>query len=240
MAAKALSKATLAVFFLLLTCLGIFFMARLWLPGEAPHVVEKFSIDHLIKYFPFTKENSLKEWEEKVLKGRVAYLVEKGGELSYVRAKSDNAASSLYYKVKLDKARRPVISWRWRVDEFPKRSSPETIEGIEEEDFAARVYVIFPAAFFTKTKVVEYIWSESLPEGTRGTSGYSKNIKVLVLEKGASLDWRAEKRNIYADYTELFGEEPHLDIGAIAFMTDADSTETSAEAVYDEIQIGYE
>lgn len=201
---------------------------------------KKISIAHIVKHFPFSKESSLKEWEEKVLKGRVVYRIEKGADLSYVRADSRNAASALYYKVKLDVNSNPVISWKWRVDEFPKRNLPESIEDKKEEDFAARVYVIFPAAFFTKSKVIEYIWSETLPKATCGTSGYSKNIKVMVLETGRVSEWHFEKRNIYEDYVTLFKRKPKLNIGAIAFMTDADSTKTTARAVYDEIKIGYE
>jgi len=194
----------------------------------------------IVRYFPFTKENSLREWEEKILKGKVIYVVEKGGELSYVRATSDKTASALYYKIKLDINKCPLISWRWRVNKFPKRKAPERIEDTKEEDFAARVYVMFPAGFFTNSKVVEYIWSETLPPGTIGTSGYSKNIKLMVLEKGSSNnEWREEERNLYEDFTKLFGEKPRLNVGAIAFMTDADSTKTSADAVYDEIKVGY-
>ena len=206
--------------------------------GEAGMKNHRF-IRNLVKYFPFSKNGSLTEWEEKVLKGRVAYLVEKGERLSYVRAKSDSSASALYYKLPIKISTRPLISWKWRVDEFPEKLLPETIEGKEEEDFAARVYVIFPASFFTKSKVIEYIWSRTLPKESFGRSGYSNNIKVLVLEQGESQEWRQEKRDIFADYVRLFGEEPKMDIGAIAFMTDADSTKTSAEAVYDEIQVGY-
>jgi len=197
------------------------------------------TLSAIIRYFPFSKENSLREWEEKILKGKVVYVLEKAGDLSYVRAKSDKTASALYYKIKLDAKRCPVISWRWRVDKFPARSLPETIEGKKEEDFAARVYVIFPAAFFTNSKCVEYVWAESLPVGTCGCSGYSKNIRVLVLESGKSDQWCSAERNITEDYVKLFGKKPVLDVGAISFMTDADSTGTCADAVYDEIKVGY-
>lgn len=200
---------------------------------------KKIDIGAIVKHFPFSKENSLREWEEKILKNHVVYIIEKGSALSYVRAKSEKSASALYYKVKLSENRRPAISWKWRVDKFPSRSLPETIEGKKEEDFAARVYVIFPAAFFTNSKCIEYIWAETLPAGTCGQSGYSKNIKVLVLQKGKSDAWRSEERDIVADYVKLFGKEPKLNVGAIAFMTDADSTGTSADAVYDEIKISY-
>jgi len=227
----------LIVFFIFVSAL--FLLLREKLPSGCFFRGKRIDIGAIVRHFSFSKENSLKEWEAKILKGKVVYVIEKGGELSYVRAKSEKTASALYYRIKLDVKKRPVISWKWRVDKFPERGLPETIEGKKEEDFAARVYVIFPAAFFTNSKCIEYIWAESLPAGTYGQSGYSKNIKVLVLESGKSDAWRSEERNIAEDYVKLFGEEPRLDVGAISFMTDADSTGTSADAVYDEIKIGY-
>jgi len=227
----------LILFFMFISALFLLFREKLPFGGALRQ--KGIDIAAIVRQFPFSKENSLKEWEEKILKGKVVYIIEKGGALSYVRAKSDKTASALYYKIKLDVKKRPVISWKWRVDKFPGRDLPETIEGKKEEDFAARVYVIFPAAFFTNSKCMEYIWAESLPVGTFGRSGYSKNIKVLVLESGKSEDWRLEERDIVEDYVKLYGEEPRLNVGAISFMTDADSTGTYADAVYDEIKIGY-
>ncbi len=79
----------------------------------------------LVKWFPFSEEYSLKEWEEKIFKGKVVYRIENGNSLSYVRATSKGTASALYYRIKLDSRRkRPVISWRWNVKEFPKKIFP--------------------------------------------------------------------------------------------------------------------
>ena len=234
-----LSKGALIGIYFFIFAVALFLIVKSTPLREVLFRKSRFAIGDIIRHFPFSKENSLKEWEEKTLKGRVVYSIERDESLSYVRAKSTKTASALYYKIKLNINKHPILSWKWRVDEFPKRSLPERIDDIEEEDFAARVYVIFPAAFFTKSKVIEYIWSETIPKDTSGVSGYSKNIKILVLEKGKTNDWQYEKRNIYKDYIKLFGERPKLHVGAIAFMTDADSTNTSADAVYDEIRIGY-
>jgi hypothetical protein len=196
----------------------------------------------IIKDFPFNEENALKEWEEKIFKGKVVYRIEKGQELSYVRATSDKTASALYYKLKLDaKKKDPVISWKWNVDKFPHKNTKESMETENEDDFAARVYVIFPAMFFTNSKVLEYIWSETLPEGMIGTSPYSKNIKLIVARSGPNLDkkWFQEDRDIAADYMKAFGRSPEYDIGAVAFMTNTEHTGTSADAMYDEIRLGY-
>src|SRR3989338_10976705 len=121
----------------------------------------------LIKWFPFSEENSLKEWEEKIFKGKVVYKVEKERVVSYVRATSSQAASALYYKIKMDARRKhPVVSWKWNVQKFPTKKLPESLGTKDEDDFAARVYVIFPAIFFTNSKVLEYVWAEVIPEGT--------------------------------------------------------------------------
>jgi hypothetical protein len=174
----------------------------------------------LVSWFPFSDSEALRDWEEKVFKGRVLYTVEKDKTLSFVQAKSDASASALYYKVDLDPQKAPIISWRWRVEKFPKKTKPENIESQEEHDFAARVYVIFP---------------------TSGTSPYSRHIKLMVLETGPAKEseWRTEERDIIADYIKAFGEPPNKDIGAVSFMTNAEHTGTSAEAMYDDIKLGY-
>jgi hypothetical protein len=218
---------------------GLSFLAYNIFFRRAPKALQKAEV---IKDFPFSGENALKEWEEKIFKGKVVYRVEKGQTLSYVRATSDKAASALYYRLKLDaKDKKPVVSWKWNVDKFPEKKTKESLEIENEDDFAARVYVIFPAMFFTNSKVLEYIWSETLPEGTIGTSPYSKNIKIIVARSGSNADkkWFQEDRDIAADYMKAFGRSPEYDIGAVAFMTNTEHTLTSADAMYDEIRLGY-
>lgn len=196
----------------------------------------------LVKWFTFSEENSLKEWEEKIFKGKVIYKVEKEKVVSYVRATSSGAASALYYKIKMDaKKKHPVVSWKWNVQKFPTKKMPESLETKDEDDFAARVYVIFPAAFFTNSKVLEYVWAETLHEGAFGTSTYSKNIKLIVAQSGKNDggEWHSEERDIISDYKLAFGRAPEYDIGAVAFMTNAEHTGTSADSMYDEIKLAY-
>ena len=196
---------------------------------------------NIVKWFPCSEENSLKEWEEKVFKGKVIYRIEKSGDLSYVRATSDSTASALYYKISVDaKTRHPVVSWKWKVEKFPAKKGPESLDKQETDDFAARVYVIFPAIFLTNSKVLEYVWAETLPVDTTGTSPYSKNIKLIVAKSGpANGQWAFEERDIVSDYIKVFGRAPEHNIGAIAFMTNTEHTGTSADSMYDEIKIGY-
>ena len=232
-------KKPLFILVVIAAIIGLSFLTYSIFFKPAPKVLQKAMI---VKDFPFSEESALKEWEEKIFKGKVVYRVEKEEPLSYVRAKSDKAASALYYKIKLDaKKNDPVISWKWNVGKFPLKKATESLEIENEDDFAARVYVIFPAVFFTNSKVLEYIWSETLPKGMIGTSPYSKNIKLIVARSGANPDkkWFQEERDITADYMKAFGRRPEYDIGAVAFMTNTEHTLTSAEAMYDEIRLGY-
>ena len=232
------SKALIFVLVLIFVSLAAFFFIRprVFMMKKAAEEYKR----EIVKAFPFSEENSLKEWEEKIFKGKVLYRIEKSQGLSYVRATSDKSDSALYYKIKLNaKNKKTYIRWKWRVEKFPLKKGKEDLQTQEKDDFAARIYVIFPAAFFTNSKVLEYIWAETLPVGTLGTSPYSKNIKLIVLRSGPSKEWVSEVRDINEDYIKVFGRSPEYDIGAIAFMTNAEHTGTTADAMYDDIDIGY-
>lgn len=196
----------------------------------------------IAKLFSFSTDDALNEWEDKIFKGKVVYALAKDKDLSYVKAHSQASASALYYKIKLDaKKRRPVIKWKWHAEKFPVKLLPESLEASGEDDFAGRVYVIFPAAFILNSNVLEYIWAEKLPIGSTGTSPYSKKIKLIVLESGAAKEggFVSEERDVVADYIKAYGESPEHNIGAVAFMTNAEHTNSSADAMYDEIELGY-
>jgi len=195
----------------------------------------------LLKHFRFSHERELKEWKEKVLRRRVDYQIQTFRGESCIRARSRNAASALYYKTKIDINKFPILSWRWHVFEFPKKKLEESLTNAKEDDFGARIYVIFPSFFVGGMKALEYIWAESLPRGNVSSSPYSKNIKLIVLESGHNEKGGLirEERDLYQDYKMAFGEKPKGKISAVAIMTDSDSTGTSAEAVYDDIKLEY-
>jgi len=203
--------------------------------------IERYTVE-LVKFFPFSQENALKEWEEKIFKGKVIYKVEKEDPLSYVKASSAAAASALYYKIRLEAGdKHPVISWKWNVEKFPSKTKPENIESEDENDFAARVYVIFPSMFLLNSKVLEYIWAETVPAGTVGTNPFSKNIKIIVARSGLNKnkEWFFEERDIIEDYMKAFGGKPEHDIGAVAFMTNTEHTGSDAVSMYPDIKLGY-
>jgi len=98
--------------------------------------------------------------------------------------------------------------------------------------------VIFPGRFFWQTRAINYIWANRLPRGEFAPNTFSGKIMMLAVQSGTSRagEWIQEKRDILADYRRLFGEELR-EIGAIAIMTDTDSTGTEATAWYGDITL---
>jgi len=176
-------------------------------------------------------------WEEKSFKGETVYRVVPDPETKghCLQAEARGTASGLIFRREYDLRDYPVLSWRWRV--------AGTVAGGDEtrksgDDYAARVYVIFPHWFFPKTRSINYIWANRLPQGEHLPNPFSANAVMLAVESGNANAgrWMAERRNVYEDYRRLFGEEPPQ-VGAIAVMTDTDNTGGSAMACYDDIRI---
>lgn len=210
------------------------------LPKKIYYALIKKEKITVIKLFSFSSEDSIKEWDKKVFNDKVDYRVESQNEESYIHAISNCSCSALYSKLKLDVYNKLYMSWKWKVLKFPDKKSADNLSSVKEDDFAARVYVIFPALFFSNSKVLEYIWAKDLKVGTIASSPYSDNIKIIVAESGPKDgSWVTEDRNIYRDYVSAFNSNLSLKIGAIAFMCDSDSSGSAAEAFFDEIKLYY-
>jgi hypothetical protein len=194
----------------------------------------------LLKQFLFERgEDSLKEWEEKVFKGKTVFKVENEGGLCYLSSKSQDACSGLFVKTQEPPTADLSVSWKWRVHEFPQKKHPELLSNRAEDDFAARFSVIFLASNFFRSDVIEYIWDEKFPIGTSAESPYSERVKLLVIRSGPDGGqeggWIKEERNLYEDYQKFFGKAPRNPVGMVAVMSDSDNTGTKASADFAEI-----
>ena len=174
-------------------------------------------------------------WEQKSFSGETSYQVVTEGTGKVLRAQSQGAASGLYFTKEYRLQDYPLLSWRWKVKGII-RGGDETRKSTD--DYAARVYVIFPHWFFPKTRTISYIWGNKLAQGASLPSPYTGNAQMVAVESGTEKvgEWIRERRNVLEDYRRLFREEPPK-VGAIAIMTDTDNTGASAEAWYDDLQI---
>lgn len=238
-----LSKITvfiLAVVTLLWTA-GFLYMRKMsrLLEEELRVLEDEFRI-RTVRKFSFTDPSELDEWEEKKFaRNSTEYsLIEFDGR-PCVRAYSDNSASALYLKEELSHRGGPFVRWDWKVLKFPERERKETITDRAEFDFAMQFYVVFHARSIFNARAIQYVWTETIPEGTFSDSPFTGNVKVLVLRTGNMGVWKTEERDIAADYLKLFGEELDRDVMAVSFMTDADSVGSTAEALITDIELGY-
>jgi hypothetical protein len=127
----------------------------------------------------------------------------------------------------------PALQWRWRVKQLPTGADERTEK---TNDSAAAVYVVFDSTVMPRA--IKYVWSSSLPVGTRIKSPVYWRSRVVVLQSGAARvgEWQQEVINYYQDYKDFFGEEPGKVIG-IAVLTDSDATKSVAEAHYDDFSL---
>ena len=177
-------------------------------------------------------------WEAKSFKGVTRYRLVKEDGHTVVHASSRNAASGLIRKFRFQPSRYRFLRWTWKIS--------HTIEGGDErskagDDYAARVYVVFPGRYFWQMKAINYIWANKLAKGSSTSSSYAGNSKMIAVESGNARagQWLAEERDLFADYRFLFGTDPP-EADAIAIMTDTDDTGGSAEAWYGEIFLATE
>jgi len=174
-------------------------------------------------------------WESKSFKGTTEYTWITEGGKGYVRATSKASASGLYYKFEYDTQQYPYLTWQWKVDNIITSGDASQKSG---DDYAARIYVVFPSFFFWNTRAINYIWANKLPKEEASPNPFSGNSIMISVQSGGTETgkWITETRNVYKDYKRIFGSEPPK-AGAIAIMTDTDNTGESASASYGPIAI---
>ncbi len=181
-------------------------------------------------------EQGLTGWQEKSFQNQTAYeVVEVPGRGRVLRASSDNSASGLVKEMSFSVHEFPVLTWFWKIDRTLPGGNALEKKG---DDYAARVYVIFPHWIKPLTRTINYIWANRLAVGDAVPNTYFSRAMMVAVESGndrAGL-WLREERNVLEDYRRLFGEEPPQ-AGAVAIMTDTDNTGDKVRAWYDDIRL---
>lgn len=174
-------------------------------------------------------------WEVKSFKGTTDYQVVAEGTGKVLRAESRGTASGLVYPLDYRLDDYPYLSWRWKIARTIAAGDETRKSG---DDYAARVYVIFPYWFFPKTKSINYIWANRLQQGDALPNPFTGNAIMLAVESGPEKvgQWLTERRNVVEDYRRLFGGEPPSRM-VVAIMSDTDNTGTTAVAWYDDIAV---
>ena len=174
-------------------------------------------------------------WEPEVFKGNTEYLIQQENGRSVVKAASHASASGMVRKIHFEPSKYRYLRWSWKISHTIKGGDEKSKRG---DDYAARVYVIFPGRFFWQMKAINYIWANRLPKGEHVPNPFASNARMLAVESGNGKagQWVDEERDLLADYRLMFGTDPQS-ADAIAIMTDTDNTGGNAEARYGEIYL---
>lgn len=233
------STRILLLLFLLEAALWFVLSTDFVVPTPSPPQVKEHAV--VLNKIYFQDQDSLKQWEEKVFKGKTTFQVVAEAGRRFLSCSSKNASSGLYIKVHHEVDPALLLSWSWRAVAFPQKKDPDRLADRSQDDFAARLYVIFPGSNFFNSDVIEYIWDERIPAGTSMSSPFSERVKLFVIRSGQVASgvsgWETEQRNLYEDYLKLFGKKPSRSLGVIALMSDSDNTATQSEGHFGDIVI---
>jgi hypothetical protein len=226
-------------------CLAVLVLVGVAMVGTSTVPVGDFS-DH-------SPSRSLPEGWEEIRFGEnessTTYDLVQRDSTIVVRARSANGASGLITHRRIDLAEYPILEWRWKVERLPQGAD---VTKDTTDDAAARLYVTFDyddlglidrikLALLRRvgyadapSRALNYLWATE----RRGAveSPYTDQIMVLPLRSGTDQagQWVRERRNVLADYREVFGEQPPA-VNGVAIMTDSDNTADTARAYYGDI-----
>jgi hypothetical protein len=163
------------------------------------------------------------------------YTVQAEGEKKFLHADSKGSAIQIGYSKKWALKDFSVLQWQWRADLFPVGSNEQEKN---RNDSVLGLYVVFGNWPFIRA--IKYIWSDTLPMGASFNSTFAKGTKVIVVRSGRSLmgTWVKEKRDVFLDYQQLFGEGDKNPIATgLAILTDSDHTNSHAIGDYADILV---
>ena len=185
------------------------------------------------------REGDIAGWEEKSFIGKTLYETYQLEDRSVVRATSRASASGLFLKLRIDLDKTPFLYWTWRVDGTLGDIDERTKAG---DDYSARVYVIrSDPVFLWRTRAVNYVWASARAVGETWPNAYTDRSQHVAVRSGDTQagQWVAERRDVRADFRELFGESVRY-VDAVAIMTDTDNTGGTAVAYYGDITFSSE
>jgi hypothetical protein len=173
-------------------------------------------------------------WTPRAEEGRPVYTVHEEAGRRFLRAVARGAGVQAGVRREWDLARYPVLAWSWRPLEFPARGDERATR---TNDSALAVYLLVASPGLLGPKAIKYIWSESVPVGTRLSSNFGQT-QVRVLETGTVRrgEWVAERVNVLRDFRAYFAESGVPLPAGIAVLTDADDTRSTAQGDYADFQ----
>lgn len=193
-------------------------------------------VEDFKKYSDGQFPKSWRSWPLQRDKVHKIYKVKTEGDKHYVRAFDDQDISQqIMLPFIWDIEKYPYINWKWRPKIIPTGA---TEADDKKNDSACGVYVIFGRYTGVATK---YVWSTSLPVGTRVVRREGK-LRMDVVGTGSNGlgKWHSYSVNVPKSYQKLFEKPMERNPTGIAILTDGNATHTPAECDYTDFAISKE
>lgn len=188
--------------------------------------------------------DKIENWTAKSFAGETLYTIVNDGDKQVLKAQSNDTASGLAKEKVIDLFETPFLNWSWKID----NALPNLDETIKDgDDYAARIYVVKDGGWkIWNTLALNYVWSSNQDQDAQWNNAFvGDNAKMHAIRgKSDTLEvWVTEKRNVYLDMIEQFGdkgsdkenEDAYRYLDAVAIMTDTDNSHLSAVAYYADI-----
>jgi len=168
-------------------------------------------------------------WRVRKDSAKPGYTVLREGPLHFLRAHAENLGMQAAKEKTWDLDAYPVLAWSWRPRVFPSGANEQS----GKNDSVLAVYLLVPYSRIVGPKAVKYVWSGTVPVGTRLSSN-AGNTQVRVLRSSATpvATWTAERVNVRDDYRAYFEVKESPKPAGIAVLTDSDDTASVAEGDY--------
>jgi hypothetical protein len=179
-----------------------------------------------------------KKWEPVKFEGITQYTTpadDKDKNNKVLQARAASSASGVGTKVSIPLKPNTTFTWRWKIDKTPKGGSEDAKKTF---DHTARLFVAFKSGI-GPPRTINYVWANKTAVGKTFNHPSSGRARFIVLQNGdgKANQWITEKRDLYADWKQLFGNDDPPAIASIGLMTDSDGTETTVTGWYDDLQI---
>ncbi|MCW8193575.1 DUF3047 domain-containing protein [Proteobacteria bacterium 005FR1] len=174
-------------------------------------------------------------WEGETFDGETQYDIAQEDGKRVLRAVSNDSASGLVKRQRIDLLSHPYLNWEWKVD----RRLPPRREATEAgDDYPARIYLIVSGGWqFWKTRAVNYVWAHNAEKGSSWPNAFAgDSVTMLAIRNREDTVgvWHREKRNVLEDLRRIIGPDVRY-VDAVALMTDTDNTDSSALSYYGDI-----
>lgn len=191
--------------------------------------------NRIIQISSFSK-GDISGWEQKKFVGNTKYRLIKLDNNTVLEADSNNSASGLIKKAKVNINKTQFLNWSWRIENKIKENFNEKEKN--GDDYAARIYVVVSGGIaLWNTRALNYVWAKHSSKGDVWPNAFApNNAKMIALRSSeAKTDkWYTEKRDIKKDFKQIFGKDINT-IHAVVLMTDTDNTMKNVKAYYGDI-----